>query len=81
MESQGNEAERLLELLEELRLLLASSLPVVSTPQNKLSWEDVWGKGSYGPKPTTTGAQGIRGRSRLSDQYTRALRALRHSSF
>ena len=75
MESQSNEVERLLKLLEEIRLVLVGSVPVTVTARKKLSWDDVLPKA----KPTTTSAHGIRGRSRLSDQYTRTLRAFRSS--
>ena len=42
MGSQAKDVERLLQLLEEVRLLLASTLPPVRAPRKQLSWEDVW---------------------------------------
>ncbi len=79
MESQANEAETLLQLLEDVRQLLASSVRFDAATPQKPSWDDVLPK-TWSAKPPTTAARGIRGGSRLSDQYTRALRALRHSS-
>jgi hypothetical protein len=81
MEPLGENLERLLEVLEEVRVLLAGSLPAAPAPQNKkLSWDDVWPKPSHGVRPTTTTVLSSESGSRLSKQYTRALRALRLSS-
>ena len=44
MENQGKDVDRLLEVLEEVRLLLASSIPAAPATPKKLSWEDVWRK-------------------------------------
>lgn len=81
MEPLGDNLDRLLQVLEEVRALLADSLhPVPAPHKKKLSWEDVWQKASYGVRPTTTTAPSIQSGSRLSEQYTRALRALHLSS-
>jgi hypothetical protein len=81
MEPPGENLDRLLKVLEEVRVLLAGSVPPSPAPQKKkLSWEDVWQKASYGVRPTTTTAASTQSGLRLSEQYTRALRALRHSS-
>lgn len=80
MEPLGENSDRLLQVLEEVRVLLAGSLPPARAPQKKkLSWEDVWQKTSYGTRPLTT-ASSTQSGSRLSEQYTKALRALRLSS-
>jgi hypothetical protein len=43
MGPEAKDVERLLHLLEEVRLLLAGSLLLPPTaPRKKLSWEDVW---------------------------------------
>ena len=39
--------ERLLTLLEEVRLLLVTALPRISPPRKQLSWDDVWRNASY----------------------------------
>jgi hypothetical protein len=62
-ESQGKNAERLLEVLEELRLILQRSLPPVPAPRKKLSWDDVWRKTTSGLKAFTTTAHVSQGRS------------------
>ena len=43
--------DRLIRLLEEVRLLLATALPRTSPPPKKLSWDDVWRNGSYVVRP------------------------------
>jgi len=48
MEPQGKDAERLLEVLAEVRFSLASSLQAVPAAEKKLSWENVWCKASSG---------------------------------
>lgn len=49
MEPPGENLDRLLKVLEEVRVLLAGSVPPSPAPQKKkLSWEDVWQKASYG---------------------------------
>jgi hypothetical protein len=81
MEPQGKDVERLLAVLEEVRLLILSGLPAPAARQKKPSWDDVWLRASYGAKPNhRTTAQVTLARSRLSEQFTRALRALRFSS-
>ena len=83
MEPPGDNFDRLFQVLEEVRVLLAGSLPTAPAPhQKKLSWEDVWQKASYGirSRSTTTTAPLAKSGWRLSEQYTRAVRALRLSS-
>ena len=79
MKPVDEDVERLFEILEEVRLLLASSLPPAPVPRKKtLSWEDVWPKMSYGVRPAAT-RQVSPGQFRRSEQYSKALRALRLS--
>lgn len=82
MEPQGKDIDRLLEVLDEVRLLLTSCVPSAPAPQKKRpSWDDVWKKTSYGVRPSTTLTPAVQSGSRLSEQFTRALRALRLSSY
>ena len=78
MKPLDEDVERLFEILEEVRLLLTSSLPPAPVSRKKtLSWEDVWRKPSLGVRPATR----VQVRpNQLSEQYTKALRALRLSS-
>ena len=81
MKPLDEDVERLFEILEDVRLLLASSLPLAPVPRKKtLSWEDVWPKTSYGVRPAATSAQVSPGQFRRSDQYAKTLRAFRLSS-
>ena len=81
MEPLSDHLNRLLEVLEEVRVLLAGSVPPSRAPQKKkLSWEDVWEKAPYGVRPPTTTGPSTQSGSRLSEQYTRALRARRLTS-
>lgn len=81
MKPLDEDVERLFEILEEVRLLLTSSLPPAPVLRKKtMSWEDVWQKTSYGVRPAATRAQVSPGQLRLSEQYTKALRALPPSS-
>ena len=81
MKPLDEDVERLFEILEEVRLLLTSSLPPAQVPRKKtMSWDDVWRKTSYGVRPAATRAQVSPSQFRLSQQYTKALRALRLTS-
>lgn len=81
MKPLDEDVERLFEILEEVRLLLTSSLPPAPAPRKKtMSWEDVWRKTSYSVRPVATRTQVSQSQFRLSEQYTKALRALRLTS-
>ena len=81
MKPLEEDVDRLFEILEEVRLLLTSSLPPAPVPRKKtMSWEDVWPKTPYGARPAAMRAQVSQSQFRLSEQYTKALRALRLSS-
>jgi hypothetical protein len=47
LEDNQKDIERLLTLLEEVRLLLVTALPRTSPPRKQLSWDDVWRNASY----------------------------------
>ena len=76
MEHWNKDVARLLDLLEEVRLLLVSKLPPAPVQKKRPSWDDVWEKTSNAVKPLRTPAQMTRSRSRLSEEYTRAFRAI-----
>jgi hypothetical protein len=80
MDSQDEYGDRLLELLEEVRLLMAGNPPAAIARPKQLSWDDVWSKAPYVKRNTTTSRQPTSGAARLSEQYTRAVRAIHFSS-
>ena len=47
LEDKQKDIERLLTLLEEVRLLLVTALPRTSPSRKQLSWDDVWRNASY----------------------------------
>jgi hypothetical protein len=47
LEDKQKDTERLLTLLEEVRLLLVTALPRTSPSRKQLSWDDVWRNASY----------------------------------
>jgi len=53
MEPKDRDVERLLQLLEDVRRLLVSSLPPAPASRNKLSWEEVWRVSPYASKTNT----------------------------
>ena len=73
MKPLDEDVERLFEILEEVRLLLTSSLPPAPVSRKKTLWRNP----SLGVRPATR----VQVRpNQLSEQYTKALRALRLSS-
>ena len=76
MEHRDTDVARLLNLLEEVRLLLVSSSPPARVQKKKASWDDVWKNTPKAVRPANTPARLTEGRSRLSEEYTSAFRAI-----